>query len=382
MTPALAEALRHIDRGFAVMPVHGKKPASELIRVTRGRRGWGQLARRPADKDEVRAWLERDPEVGVAILTGEVSRLTVLDDDGSEEFPFLDLPTTATSSTPHGRHTYLRSSGPVRTVSFPWGEFRGDGAYVVAPLSPGYDWLLTPEEAGIVDASCVLPQLEHALLPTPIRTTSNRDSRTDAFVPTALPSWLARLDVDDKSAGRLAVALGLPEGLRLGQRFLCLLHPDRDPSAALWRAHASSSVLYHDFHRRGRVDEWLPLAAVRARKAGRLDLSGGPELAVWKLRLCFEAGYLEPIWLDLPDVEAGLEPLWSGLRLLLGLRWRISPGSPTPFSAGFAAAWCGVSKRQAHEGTRELVRRGLLRLHGHDVNRTRLWLPEGVRPAT
>jgi hypothetical protein len=185
------------------------------------------------------------------------------------------------------------------------------------------------------------------------------------------------LECDDDSAARLAHAFGAPEGLRIGESFRCPLHDDERASATLWRADERSHVLLHDFHARGR-GAWLRLATVRAEQAGRFNVAR-PEFAIWKLRLAHEAGFLEPANLG-PDLPVLDDEIWHGFLYLLGLRWLVSPREPAPFSAGFAASWCGVSRRRAHEGTRELIRGGFLRLSGRDAHGTRLWLPEGVRP--
>jgi hypothetical protein len=120
---------------------------------------------------------------------------------------------------------------------------------------------------------------------------------------------------------------------------------------------------------------------VRARIAGRIGPLHPPELAVWKLRLAREAQLLDPLALERPQApEPRLERVWQRFLDLLALRWTIEPGTPTPYSARFAAAWCNTTKRNAHEAIGALARRGSLRLAGRDPRGTRLWLPEGVTP--
>jgi hypothetical protein len=128
-----AEALRHVDRGWPTLPVYGKKPASRLIRATRGTPGWIQLAKRPAGADEVCAWNELDPCAGIGVITGRSSNLVVVDVDSDTE-PF-EIPTTATASSGRGHHYYFTHTNPPRTRKFKWGEIRGEGSYTVAPDS-------------------------------------------------------------------------------------------------------------------------------------------------------------------------------------------------------------------------------------------------------
>jgi hypothetical protein len=193
---------------------------------------------------------------------------------------------------------------------------------------------------------------------------------------------LADLDRDEALALRLACALGVSEGVSLGESFPCLIHPDERPSAALWRCEPGAHVLYHDWHgNRHGLSVWLPLARVRALLAGRTAPLSPPELAVWKLRLANEAGLVEPVGFERPAAPSRrLEDVWQGFLDLVALRWALTLGDPAPYTARFAAAWCGVSTYRAHEAIGALARAGSLRLVGRDPRGTRLWLPEGVVP--
>jgi hypothetical protein len=376
----LEEALAHLARGWALLPVTaGKEPAKRLIRATRGSARWRPLADSPACEDEVRAWLELDPATGIAVLTGEPSGIVVVDVDDPVQAP--PLPETATVTTGRGRHSYFARSSAVRTRAFEWGEIRGEGSYVVAPCSRhgsgrDYEWELTPEEMPLVDFVEQNDARRDSL--RPISSTGHTDSSFPSFNRSTCPAFVD-LDRDERAALQLAEALGAPEGVGLGEPFSCVLHADRSPSACLWRRSADAHVLYHDWHA-AEGAKWLPLALVRARLAGRLGPVAAPELLVWKLRLAHEAGLLEPVRFVAADAPPELELAWNGFLRLLGLRWSVTPRQPAPFSARFAAAWCGLSRRQAHEAVTELTRLGLLRPAGRDVRGTRLWLPEGVRP--
>ncbi len=118
MNTVLREALEHLDRGFALLPVCADKtPASDLIRRTRGRPGWRQLVKKPAAATEVCDWVEHDPTTGVGVLTGEVSNIAVVDIDAPTGAP--NVPTTATVTTQRGVHAYFRPDGLVKTREFP-----------------------------------------------------------------------------------------------------------------------------------------------------------------------------------------------------------------------------------------------------------------------
>ena len=325
MSVMLREALADLDRGFALLPVRGKRPATDLIRRTRGRPGWRQLVKRPATASEVHAWLEDDPTTGIGVLTGEVSGVAVFDVDVPALAPAM--PTTARVTTQRGEHVYARIDRPVHTRERPWGSVRGEGAYVVAPCTRRagftYSWSLTPEDAGIADFA----EFESGATATPIRTTCLKGTTCSDREFEGLRA-LANLECDERAALRLARALGAPEDVALGRSFACVLHRDESPSASLWRYEAAGRVLYHDFHA-GKYDgaRWLPLARVRALLAGRTQPLSAPELAIWKLRLAAEAELLEPVPFErLLAPSARLERVWQGFLYLVSLRWAITPG--------------------------------------------------------
>jgi hypothetical protein len=273
----LAEVLLHVARGFSTLPLRAttKEPNVPLIRRIRGSGSWRTFQERPAGEDEVRAWLDTDPATSIGIVTGEASGgLVVLDDDGAA--PILELPTTATVRTGRGRHFYFRSPEALRSRSFHWGEIRAERAYVAAPLSlhPSgirYRWHLTPEEAGLADFAEV--ELAEA---RPYLHTFYLSPKGTAL-PSTCPK-IALAEVDEGVALRLGGVLGVPQGIEIGEPFPCLLHLDRRPSAALWRARRDHPVYYHDFHAAHHGgDAWLPLPQLRARLAGREGRLGKPE---------------------------------------------------------------------------------------------------------
>jgi hypothetical protein len=375
----LDEALAHIARGWATLPLapRSKHPASGLIHKTRAQRGWSSLRTRPADADEVRAWFELEPHAGVGVICGEPSGLVVIDVDNPAAAP--ELPESASVATPRGRHVYLRASEPVRSRDFPWGELRAEGCYVAAPVSrhpsgAPYRWTCSPDEIELADFAFF------AESHTYIRASCFKGREvagTASLTGAAALVSLAGLERDETLALRLATALGVPEGAQLGEAFPCLIHPDRDPSAALWRADERAHVLYADLHAGKHGDRrWLSLATVRARIAGRTGPLAPPELGVWKARLAHEAGLLDSRASENGcAVPASLEPAWHGFLFLFELRRAVGYRGAVPFSARFAAAWCGISTRAAHESTRELAHRGFLRPHGADARGCRLWLP-------
>lgn len=137
MTIADIKAL--MQRGFNVLPVQpaSKKPALDT---------WRELQERKVTDQEIREWWGKYPQLGVAVITGAISNVVVIDIDVKRggDVDNLDLPPTLVAITPSGgRHYYYKHPGKVVRNSvdlLPGIDVRGDGGYVVAPPTPGYRW--------------------------------------------------------------------------------------------------------------------------------------------------------------------------------------------------------------------------------------------------
>lgn len=134
-------ALDYAGRGWAVFPCARKVP----------RTGHG-VRDATTNPTVIAGWWERWPETNVGIATGAVSGLFALDVDGepgADSLADLEreqgaLPRTRSVTTPSGgQHFYFRHPGG--TISNSSGrlgaglDIRGDGGYVVAPPSTGYE---------------------------------------------------------------------------------------------------------------------------------------------------------------------------------------------------------------------------------------------------
>lgn len=124
----LTSALRYAELGLSVIPVgRDKKP---LI-------AWQRYQKERAAREQIIAWWTQFPDANVAIVTGEISGIVVIDVEagGSTD----DLPFTAWCHTGGGGwHYYCKHPGKpvkngvrVRELT----DIRGDGGYVVAPPS-------------------------------------------------------------------------------------------------------------------------------------------------------------------------------------------------------------------------------------------------------
>jgi hypothetical protein len=145
----LASALMYLNHfDYSVIPIckDSKKP---LIK-------WEQFQKRHPSESELRKWFKDFNSPNIAIVTGSLSGVSVVDIDEPQgevemEQYITDRPPVAI--TPRGgKHMYfktpsVRVSNNVKVI--PGCDFRGEGGYIIAPPSDlpsgGYHWL-TPIE--------------------------------------------------------------------------------------------------------------------------------------------------------------------------------------------------------------------------------------------
>jgi KaiC/GvpD/RAD55 family RecA-like ATPase len=152
----LEQALQYAQRGWSVIPLHprGKKPMLST---------WRDYQQKPADEALIRSWWTACPEANIALLTGRVSGLVVVDFDGYDgnPVPFLQSmgqdASTPIVVTGKGFHVYYRHPGGevqngarIARIDGVAIDIRGDGGYVVAPPSihesgRQYEWLRLQE---------------------------------------------------------------------------------------------------------------------------------------------------------------------------------------------------------------------------------------------
>jgi Bifunctional DNA primase/polymerase, N-terminal len=411
-TLLLAEAAcAYHEQGFAVLPLLGKSPHAALIKKTHGRPSTNRLAAQGADEEQLRFWFAT-PDANIGVFCGEPSGgLVVVDlDDCAFPPPGARLPLTPTVKTGRagrgGYHLYYRCQQPVQAQKFAWGEVRGyprspNGTplYVVAPPSrhpdtnTSYRWQLPLDQVPIADfADVELPTETRS--PHPRQTAHASPERNNQIRPTKAVllrpctttdgrnrRWLASFDADPNAVTAMARALGITAPL--GSPFPCILHPEQHASAALHLSAETGHWLYHDFHSGSRgAPEWMTLAQLRARKAGRGQKLNAPEHGTWKLILLVEAGILPLVEITarpLPKHTSGLvKHVYERFLFLLGCRWNYDYGEPTPFERNFAAALCQTSERHARSAINQLQRLQQIQVAGHAADgRTRLWLPTG-----
>ena len=147
------ECFEYLDNGWSIIPiaVDTKKPLTK----------WKEFQSRQATEEEVTEWFTRWPKALMAVVTGDVSDIYVVDMDNPEaeqkadEYGFIS---PVQVRTPHGSHRYFKhpgdgqwrgpqsGSGSNGTV---WPQvdgldWRGDGGYALLPTSDSpYKWNIT-----------------------------------------------------------------------------------------------------------------------------------------------------------------------------------------------------------------------------------------------
>jgi hypothetical protein len=178
---------------------------------------WRRFAAKRPDLSDIEGWSRRYPRAGIAVVTGLVSGIVVLDCDGAAgvaEARLQGLPRTPMVSTPSGGlHCYFRHPGFGVHNAAKLGQskkidVRGEVGYVLAPQSRRsdgrrYTWAVSPREAPLAQApGWFARMLEKLAVKTPLRAplsdsqgSSVNDDELDAILMT-LPDRVQKLIVE------------------------------------------------------------------------------------------------------------------------------------------------------------------------------------------
>ncbi|MBL0058268.1 MAG: bifunctional DNA primase/polymerase [Elusimicrobia bacterium] len=330
----LLAALRYDLLGWGVIPVlpGGKRP---LIP------SWKEFQTRRATAEEIHCWWETWPDANVAVVTGGVSGLVVLDVDGPVGRASIvgkELPITVSVKTGKGFHYYYRHPGGV--VGSPPGilpglDIRGDGAYVVAPPSIHengtiYEWPfpLSPEDTPLAD----MPNwLRDMVVPTAMPVMSNGLAPHPALLPLRATEYVDLLNGVEQGRRNATAA-------RLAGRLLAKGHARAEVIALLsvWNekndpplAHDELVRVVNSIAHREAVNHppaVTPAPKIFTKPIG--ELLNGPEPETdWLVKDLLEKGMIGFI-----AGEPKLSKSWLGLDLLVAL------ASGTPFMGHFEVA--------------------------------------------
>ncbi len=147
----LNEALRYLKLGFSIIPVKDK------ICLLKS---WKEFQTRKPAKDEIEKWFLELSPTGIAIITGAVSGVVVLDVEKGADLSEFVIPRTPTVETGGGGlHYYFKAPAerlPNRVRFLPNVDFRGEGGYAACPPSQHksggkYKWLIDFDRAPLAN---------------------------------------------------------------------------------------------------------------------------------------------------------------------------------------------------------------------------------------
>jgi len=148
--PCYAAAIEHIEAGRPVMPVN---PTSKKPLLDR----WGPLQERVPTAEEVGSWFSRWPTAGLALITGKLSGVVVVDLDlykvaEGDRAAFLAAADARWGKSPltaqtqrGGEHRYFACPTGAEVASrngqeIQFVDVKAEGGYVLLPPTPEYEW--------------------------------------------------------------------------------------------------------------------------------------------------------------------------------------------------------------------------------------------------
>jgi archaellum biogenesis ATPase FlaH len=176
-TTYLEKLKKYRGYGFSVMPIK-RKSKKAFIK-------WKEFQAKRPTKRQLKAWAEDYPDANIAIITGKVSGVVVVDadsDKGMKLIKKIGLPkNTPTVSTNRGEHYYFRYPDcdvPSKKFKKLGLDIQSDGSYVMAPPSEHpdggtYKWK--------VDLMAELPELPKKLL-RQLEKTIKQKADSDPFI--------------------------------------------------------------------------------------------------------------------------------------------------------------------------------------------------------
>tara|TARA_B100001964_G_scaffold167909_1_gene184421 strand:+ start:1558 stop:2022 length:465 start_codon:yes stop_codon:yes gene_type:complete len=143
-------ALEYLEMGWSVIPIKGIAYAQGDTEEEKARDSkkplisWLEFQKRHPTKEEIRRWWKKYPDANVAIVTGKISGIVVVDFDSKEAIEFAKknnfdkAPLVETKRGYHAYYKYQEGVGNKVNVAGVKLDLRGDGGYVIAPPSKFY----------------------------------------------------------------------------------------------------------------------------------------------------------------------------------------------------------------------------------------------------
>ena len=215
MQSMLEAATAYVLKGYSVIPVgRNKQP---LLK------SWKEFQERRPELEEVEAWWKEWPDANIAICTGAVSGLVIIDIDKDltpkevlvDFLGSIESGLTMIAKTSKGWHLYFKHPGFEIGNSVRFAEFmdvRGDGGYVVAPPSihsSGFPYTLIEDRDPAPMTTKLLAMIRAGSMQTPKALLNDgpiiEGGRTDAMTRLAGRMLKRGMPLDDIYAWLLGV---------------------------------------------------------------------------------------------------------------------------------------------------------------------------------
>jgi bifunctional DNA primase/polymerase-like protein len=355
----LIAALEYTRLDLALVPMRGKRPHFDVLKAFYGHDGTTHLQRGcRAAPEEIRRWLEIDPQLNLAVATGPLSNgLVVIDWD---DRPPDILPAGPVVLTPSGgRHDWYRCDDPnLATYMHGDGELRADGALVVLPPSIGYRFA---EGHGLDKSWPALPaEWQDGSRRIAEKRPKVRRSRHDwGGSIGVLAAWDERDDVKDALMRLLDLSEKFVPWWRGSDNGEPSAHPWKD-NDGIWvvrdrggaKHGTPDSLTLTELYAAKRIGTVPPRIAKREDRPERPDPSAWTRLdhAAWHLRMLIELTQhglispgIRPYPCDFPAAPPTLSPLtqtlYADLQEYAACMFAADRLQPLYFSLPFARRW-------------------------------------------
>ena len=255
------------QRGWSIIPVDADTKRPLVF--------WKPFTKKAPGLDDIDSWGRRFPSSGIAVVTGAVSGIVVLDADGEEgvrETLERGIPRTPTVYTPRGgMHCYFRAPGFAVSNGAKMGtskriDVRGEAGYVLAPHSKRSDgrrymWGIPASET-LAEAPAWFLEMLRTRGSTVRGPLSNQESELDLQeLLESLPDNLHKLILEGSGAGK---------GFRSEYDFQVVLQlVARGVSDALIEELFTNCMIGEKYREQGQGSRYLGLTIDRARQKVR-----------------------------------------------------------------------------------------------------------------
>jgi len=124
----------YLSLGFSLIPINSKNKKPYIK--------WKEFQNRKADMNEIKRWIKKFPDMALAVVTGKISNLAIVDFDSAQAVAVgnaLGIMNTPLVKTKRGMHAYYRYRADIKNKQqigiIPDTDIRGESGYAILPPS-------------------------------------------------------------------------------------------------------------------------------------------------------------------------------------------------------------------------------------------------------